>query len=672
MNSSADSAYVDDLLMQVHGALADQDLARVTELLDHLHRLAHSPSQALRIKLLGLAAKTGGKAQSSADRFTELHELQSKARDAGDPKATVDVFLVTVRLKVVYGMYAAAVGDCVEAVELCVRHQLKELLDYAVRAQSLLLTLAGLHAKAKVLAQHWLEHQPALADHALCRLWSSLGTAEYHQANEQHCMQARLRSIAAHQHALAIAKTIGGDRTIDAALGNLSIGHTLAGNLESAEQYLNELRQLRNDPVRAQSFDVMNRAWDAYAEALLMFAKGQLSAGKAVLKQACDEAESKRKECLDPLIKIHEMLLQHPDPTQAGQDVRAWAAELARLHEQRTTLQMEVVTRGFEGMVQSAEIAGQNRALRQHGDELTRELAQRNQVLSETVAELNAQGLRRERAEAALQQAHDELELRVVQRTEQLHEARIELARHERVASLSRLVSGVAHRLNTPLGNARMAVSCVIAANAQFKQRMANPMTRRDLVEFVESGSQASALAESSLAQATELMTVFKQVSTLEHVESTSAFDPAALVREAARVACESVSTKKVEVHFDMPALPACQGYPQLLLQVLKQLLVNALLYGQTPGEEGGIWVEVRADSAGLCINVRDKGPGISAERLERIFEPFNSDLSGSGLGLGLHIARNLVTDLIQGSLTANSTPGQGACFTLQLPLQAV
>ncbi|WP_263570801.1 sensor histidine kinase [Roseateles oligotrophus] len=372
------------------------------------------------------------------------------------------------------------------------------------------------------------------------------------------------------------------------------------------------------------------------------------------------------------MIKIYELLLQHPDPVQAGQDVRAWAAELARLHEQRSTLQMEVVARGFEGMVQSAEIAGQNRALRQHGDELTRELAGRNQVLSETVAELSAQGLRRERAEAALQQAHDELELRVVQRTEQLHEARLGLARAERMASLSRLVSGVAHRLNTPLGNARMAVSCVGAANAQFKQRMTKPMTRHELAEFVESGSQAAALAESSLARATELMTVFKQVSTLEHVESASAFDPAALVRDAALLAGEYVGTKKVEIHFDMPALPVCQGYPQMLLQVLKQLLVNALVYGQKPGEDGGVWVAVRADSGSLCISVRDQGPGISAAKMECIFEPFNSDLSGVGLGLGLHIARNLVTDLSQGSLTVSSTPGQGACFTLQVPLNAV
>jgi signal transduction histidine kinase len=70
-----------------------------------------------------------------------------------------------------------------------------------------------------------------------------------------------------------------------------------------------------------------------------------------------------------------------------------------------------------------------------------------------------------------------------------------------------------------------------------------------------------------------------------------------------------------------------------------------------------------------LEIRVRDHGSGIPPERLEQIFEEFFSTKPlGEGTGLGLPIARNLVTNFFDGSLTVTSTVGHGSAFLLRLP----
>jgi signal transduction histidine kinase len=100
--------------------------------------------------------------------------------------------------------------------------------------------------------------------------------------------------------------------------------------------------------------------------------------------------------------------------------------------------------------------------------------------------------------------------------------------------------------------------------------------------------------------------------------------------------------------------------------QVIVNLLTNALRYG------GGGTVEVNVEEIGcnVRIDVRDHGKGIAPDFIGRIFEPYERGArSGEpkGLGLGLYISRQLATSH-GGELTVQSTPGQGACFSLLLP----
>lgn len=104
---------------------------------------------------------------------------------------------------------------------------------------------------------------------------------------------------------------------------------------------------------------------------------------------------------------------------------------------------------------------------------------------------------------------------------------------------------------------------------------------------------------------------------------------------------------------------------PERVGQVLRILIDNALTH--TPSGTELVVTASRSDSS-VRMAVRDSGPGIEAESLDRVFEPFYTSYSAPGAGLGLAIAREL-TERMGGSLVVDSKPGAYTTFTLELPL---
>ena len=125
------------------------------------------------------------------------------------------------------------------------------------------------------------------------------------------------------------------------------------------------------------------------------------------------------------------------------------------------------------------------------------------------------------------------------------------------------------------------------------------------------------------------------------------------------------------EAGFDVrldPDLPLIRADAGQLERALANVLENSSRYA------AGEPVSVRASSneRRLTLRISDRGPGIPAEDLERVFEPFHRsrESQGGGSGLGLAIARGFV-EANGGGLRAESLPGQGTSFVLQLPVPA-
>ena len=297
------------------------------------------------------------------------------------------------------------------------------------------------------------------------------------------------------------------------------------------------------------------------------------------------------------------------------------------------------------------------------------------------------------RVEQELRALNQDLEARVAQRAEalkhtyaelsdtlaRLRATQAELAHAGKMAALGGLVAGVAHELNTPLGNAVLAVSAMDDASRRFSAAARAGLRRADLREWTEHVVQGADIAGRNLRRAADLVQSFKQVA----VDQTSAqrrqFALGEVVHEMVTSLRPSFARTPYRIEVQVPERGLeLDSYPGALGQVLGNLVQNAVRHGFEGRAHGTVRItagrageaEAGADGAGrIWLRVADDGRGIAPEHLDRIFDPFMTlQMGQGGRGLGLHSSYNAVVQLLGGTLTVQSTPGQGSCFEVRLP----
>ena len=145
----------------------------------------------------------------------------------------------------------------------------------------------------------------------------------------------------------------------------------------------------------------------------------------------------------------------------------------------------------------------------------------------------------------------------------------------------------------------------------------------------------------------------------LETVELTR------VVKHVCDLLLPEAAAREIDIHVALAAPgPVLRADPVRLTQALLNLVINAM---QAIGRQGRIEVGLLANSDSAIITVRDSGPGIPPEKLASIFDPYFTT-KPDGSGLGLWIAQQIVT-AHGGTLKAHSAPGEGALFTLTLPI---
>ncbi|MBB4842271.1 PAS domain S-box-containing protein [Paucibacter oligotrophus] len=293
----------------------------------------------------------------------------------------------------------------------------------------------------------------------------------------------------------------------------------------------------------------------------------------------------------------------------------------------------------------------------------------------------------RKQVEAQLGELNAQLELRVAARTQELarrneeldqalhhlQHTQGELVRAEKLASLGRLVAGVAHELNTPIGNALLMASTLSDKQQQFETGLQTGLRRSTLNDFLATLREASSMLDASLGRANELIGSFKQVAVNQSSHQRRGFDLRAVLHETALSLGPSLRRSGVRLHEEVPEGIALQSYPGPLIQVLMNIINNAVLHAYAPGQ-GGV-ISIRAQTlpeAWVRLDLQDDGCGMPPEHLARVFDPFfTTKLGQGGSGLGLHIAYNLVTGPLGGRIEISSELGQGTRVRLELPLEA-
>ena len=283
----------------------------------------------------------------------------------------------------------------------------------------------------------------------------------------------------------------------------------------------------------------------------------------------------------------------------------------------------------------------------------------------------------RKRAEAELQRHRDHLEELVAERTAELQRANTELRQAmnqlvqvEKLAALGNLVAGMAHELNTPLGNTRTVASALGEHLREFGAAVESGALRRSQVDaFLGRGTEAVELLERNTARAADLIGHFKQVAVDQTSMRRRRFNLHRTVEEVLATLRPLFKRTAHRVELDIPADLEMDSYPGPLEQIIANLVGNSLAHGFAGIEAGVIGIRaIPLDDEHLQIEYTDNGVGIPEANHTRIFEPFfTTQLGQGGSGLGLYIVYNLTTGMLGGTIQVHSAPGQGTRFTLVL-----
>lgn len=253
----------------------------------------------------------------------------------------------------------------------------------------------------------------------------------------------------------------------------------------------------------------------------------------------------------------------------------------------------------------------------------------------------------------SVRQARDHLEGVIGHRTRELEQAlhdlqraQEELVRKERLATLGQLSSSIGHELRNPL-----AVMLNVVYILEATLAAAPPKTR----EYLSVLREQIRISERIVADLLDAVRI--------RPPQRTPVRPDQLV-DAPLARCTIPPQVRVERGLDCEA-PEVLVDPDQMGQIVVNLVTNAVQ--ALDGREGVLSFSSRVRAGRVCIDVRDTGPGIAPEHLDKIFEPLFTT-KARGIGLGLWISRSLAR-ANEGELTATNHPDGGAIFTLELPV---
>jgi PAS domain S-box-containing protein len=276
----------------------------------------------------------------------------------------------------------------------------------------------------------------------------------------------------------------------------------------------------------------------------------------------------------------------------------------------------------------------------------------------------------RKRAEQQIRDARDSAETAL----RHLRETQDSLIETEKLAALGRMVAGVAHEVNTPVGT-----SLTVASTLQHKAKAfaaevkRGNLKRSSLNRFVELVQNASAQLVENLTRSAERIQSFKQVALDQSESRRRIFDASELTGQVLSHLERNLDDDTVGLNLDGQPGLTMDSYPGHFGQALSYLVINALTHA-FPGERRGT-IDIRISAIGpdeIDVSVTDDGCGMTPEIKRQAFDPFFTTRRQYGAtGLGLHVVHNIVVERLGGQINLESEAGQGTAVRLTLPRTA-
>ena len=225
-----------------------------------------------------------------------------------------------------------------------------------------------------------------------------------------------------------------------------------------------------------------------------------------------------------------------------------------------------------------------------------------------------------------------------------------QIARAEKLASIGRLASGVAHEINNPLSGLKNCLYAIDREPENYTQTRLYLQLMKEGMEYIET------VVQKLLGFARQ------QPATMEPVDIN------AVVEKVIRLLDFNIRKRRIVLQTAFAAdLPELTGDPQLLSEVFMNILLNAI---DAVDERGHVTVSSVREDGAVHVHIEDDGMGIAPEHLAHIFDPFFTTKGPKeGTGLGLSVSLGIV-ETHGGSIRVRSAPGKGSCFSVELPLQ--
>lgn len=292
--------------------------------------------------------------------------------------------------------------------------------------------------------------------------------------------------------------------------------------------------------------------------------------------------------------------------------------------------------------------------------ELTRHRSHLEELVEARTAELQRAKQHAELTSEELQSALENLSL-----------TQEELVRRDKLAALGSLVAGVAHELNTPIGNCLITASTLADHTAELSAQVDAGIRRSELDSYLDRAREAGDIILRNLQRAGNLVASFKQIAVDTKDAQRRPFFLDQLLQELLAPLWASLPQPRPSLVLDVVPGLQMDSYPGPLSQALGHLVDNCIAHAFAgPGDgEPAVTITASAEGSDILLTVADNGVGIPPEHLRRLFDPFYTTRLGAGQsGLGLYITHNIVTGVLAGHIDVASTPGHGATFTLRLP----
>lgn len=256
-------------------------------------------------------------------------------------------------------------------------------------------------------------------------------------------------------------------------------------------------------------------------------------------------------------------------------------------------------------------------------------------------------------AEEALQNSHDELDLRIKKRTSELTEARARMERQEKLALVGRVSGNIAHELRNPLGAIRQSIYYL---NTIFET------VDLDIKDLEMIGKHMQ-MIEAEVDASNDVITNLLGSTRMDRQRKKEKIDLSDVLQvSVARVWVEEWAKLKM----DVDSIWVWGDFLQL-----RQLMINLLENAKTAVKnqsDATIWIDTKFDEQSAFIRITDNGSGMSEETLSRLFEPLYTT-NPQGSGLGLSICREIVEERHGGTIEFESQEGAGTQVNVTLGL---